>query len=241
MEDSSESKSVEPAAAAAAVETNPADKLRSQEGRAEDEEVAAKSEQVKPEAAITSKSKRLAVRPTSLFSSTTAAFAKQELEQHMNRGKKMTNDQFSTQSMEESSDAINNTINNSRRQNVQIKQQQSSGSATNSAQTVISVSTNAESSGSATNNQQQQHNLGLNQAARTGAGSAGDLSQQTDPQNPYPLYAPITFFYLNQTARPRSWCLAIVSNKYPSPFNNNKATILIEGASLTLFRFERGL
>lgn len=40
-----------------------------------------------------------------------------------------------------------------------------------------------------------------------------------DPQNPYPLYAPISFFYLSQTAKPRSWCLAIVSNKYPDPFN----------------------
>lgn len=49
----------------------------------------------------------------------------------------------------------------------------------------------------------------------SGDGSAADLSS-ADPQNPYPLYAPITFFYLNQTARPRSWCLAIVSNKYPN-------------------------
>lgn len=63
--------------------------------------------------------------------------------------------------------------------------------------------------------QQQQMQM---QAHNRRLTSGGDLSQSqaaNDPQNPYPLYAPITFFYLNQTARPRSWCLKIVSNKYP--------------------------
>lgn len=62
--------------------------------------------------------------------------------------------------------------------------------------------------------QQQQHNHRQDQRL-----SAGELScNNGDPQNPYPQYAPVTFFYLKQTARPRSWCLAIVSNKYPTPF-----------------------
>lgn len=39
---------------------------------------------------------------------------------------------------------------------------------------------------------------------------------QADSQNPYPLYATISFLYLTQTAPPRSWCLRIVSNKYPA-------------------------
>lgn len=81
----------------------------------------------------------------------------------------------------------------------------------------------------ATNNMRDTHhiqsiNTTTSSSQLTGASlqttSAADLSgsqhQPQDPQNPYPLYAPITFFYLNQTARPRSWCLAIVSNKYPN-------------------------
>lgn len=32
---------------------------------------------------------------------------------------------------------------------------------------------------------------------------------------PYPSMAPVVFFYLKQTTRPRSWCLKMVSNPYP--------------------------
>lgn len=32
---------------------------------------------------------------------------------------------------------------------------------------------------------------------------------------PYPSLAPVVFFYLNQTTRPRSWCLKMVCNPYP--------------------------
>uniref|UniRef100_A0A3Q1EKN4 Uncharacterized protein n=1 Tax=Acanthochromis polyacanthus TaxID=80966 RepID=A0A3Q1EKN4_9TELE len=32
---------------------------------------------------------------------------------------------------------------------------------------------------------------------------------------PYPEWAPVVFFYLKQTTRPRSWCLKMVSNPYP--------------------------
>lgn len=47
--------------------------------------------------------------------------------------------------------------------------------------------------------------------------SAGELScSRPDPQEPYPQYPPVTFFYLKQRSSPRRWCLAIVSNKYPA-------------------------
>lgn len=32
---------------------------------------------------------------------------------------------------------------------------------------------------------------------------------------PYPTLAPVVFFYLKQTTRPRSWCLKMVCNPYP--------------------------
>lgn len=229
MEDrSSETKSIE--AAAASDETNPAEpnQLRQEREGEYEEEIAAAAaeeevEEARPEVtAATTKTKRLAVRPTSLFSNPST-------EQQINMAKKMTEQAYSLQ-LEENA----HNMNNFKSQNVQnIKHQVSSASATNSAQTVCkSMSSNtAESSSLVTipANRLQQHQLQQQnnhhqqqQQTRTGAGSAGDLSQQIDPQNPYPLYAPITFFYLNQTARPRSWCLAIVSNKYPSQFNHHQ-------------------
>lgn len=66
----------------------------------------------------------------------------------------------------------------------------------------------------------QQQQLQKNHAQHRASG--GELSCATDPQNPYPQYAPITFLYLRQNARPRSWCLEIVSNKYPTPFKGPK-------------------
>ncbi|KAJ3624078.1 hypothetical protein MTP99_017730 [Tenebrio molitor] len=36
-----------------------------------------------------------------------------------------------------------------------------------------------------------------------------------DPNLPYPGIAPIALGYLSQTTRPRSWCLALISNPYP--------------------------
>ncbi|KAF6734977.1 Voltage-dependent T-type calcium channel subunit alpha-1G [Oryzias melastigma] len=32
---------------------------------------------------------------------------------------------------------------------------------------------------------------------------------------PYPTLAPVVFFYLKQSTRPRSWCLKMVRNPYP--------------------------
>ncbi|KAK9687783.1 hypothetical protein QE152_g36009 [Popillia japonica] len=38
---------------------------------------------------------------------------------------------------------------------------------------------------------------------------------EVDPNLPYPGIAPIALGYLSQTTRPRSWCLALISNPYP--------------------------
>ncbi|CAJ1081168.1 voltage-dependent T-type calcium channel subunit alpha-1G-like [Xyrichtys novacula] len=35
---------------------------------------------------------------------------------------------------------------------------------------------------------------------------------------PYPTLAPVVFFYMKQTTRPRSWCLKMVCNPYPFRF-----------------------
>ncbi|KAK5850444.1 hypothetical protein PBY51_001325 [Eleginops maclovinus] len=46
--------------------------------------------------------------------------------------------------------------------------------------------------------------------------AAGDEASEGGDENlPYPAMAPVVFFYLKQTTRPRSWCLQLVSNPYP--------------------------
>ncbi|KAJ8957409.1 hypothetical protein NQ318_004889, partial [Aromia moschata] len=47
--------------------------------------------------------------------------------------------------------------------------------------------------------------------SESGSGSGVDV----DPNLPYPGIAPIALRYLTQTTRPRSWCLALISNPYP--------------------------
>lgn len=32
---------------------------------------------------------------------------------------------------------------------------------------------------------------------------------------PYPSYVPVSWYYLEQTTRPRNWCLWLISNPYP--------------------------
>ncbi|XP_051790083.1 voltage-dependent T-type calcium channel subunit alpha-1H-like [Erpetoichthys calabaricus] len=44
---------------------------------------------------------------------------------------------------------------------------------------------------------------------------AADLGSDSEEQLQYPLLAPVVFFYLKQTTRPRSWCLRLVCNPYP--------------------------
>uniref|UniRef100_A0A8C8RPA8 Voltage-dependent T-type calcium channel subunit alpha-1H n=1 Tax=Pelusios castaneus TaxID=367368 RepID=A0A8C8RPA8_9SAUR len=50
----------------------------------------------------------------------------------------------------------------------------------------------------------------------SGGSSARDPAQEDEEQVPYPALAPTVFFCLKQTTRPRSWCLKLVCNPYPS-------------------------
>ncbi|KAF3700378.1 Voltage-dependent T-type calcium channel subunit alpha-1G [Channa argus] len=45
-----------------------------------------------------------------------------------------------------------------------------------------------------------------------------DCVSEEEEQQPYPALAPIAFFCLKQTSRPRNWCLRIVCNPYPFTF-----------------------
>lgn len=52
--------------------------------------------------------------------------------------------------------------------------------------------------------------------APDGISTAGeDASASGGESLPYPTLAPVVFFYLKQTTRPRSWCLKMVCNPYP--------------------------
>eukprot|EP00063_Salmo_salar_P064179 XP_014039014.1 PREDICTED: uncharacterized protein LOC106592220 [Salmo salar] len=42
-----------------------------------------------------------------------------------------------------------------------------------------------------------------------------DLVSEEEEQQPYPALAPVVFFCVKQTTRPRSWCLRTVCNPYP--------------------------
>ena len=49
-----------------------------------------------------------------------------------------------------------------------------------------------------------------------GASTAGEDASASGAETlPYPTMAPVVFFYLKQTTRPRSWCLQLVANPYP--------------------------
>ncbi|KAK9534640.1 hypothetical protein VZT92_007073 [Zoarces viviparus] len=39
--------------------------------------------------------------------------------------------------------------------------------------------------------------------------------EEEEEQQPYPALAPVAFFCLKQTTRPRNWCLRLVCNPYP--------------------------
>lgn len=47
------------------------------------------------------------------------------------------------------------------------------------------------------------------------ADSESGSGAEVDPNLPYPGIAPYSLKYLSQTTRPRSWCLALISNPYP--------------------------
>lgn len=44
--------------------------------------------------------------------------------------------------------------------------------------------------------------------------------EEMEIQLPYPGFVPISLKYLHQTMRPRSWCLAMITNPYPFLFYN---------------------
>lgn len=46
----------------------------------------------------------------------------------------------------------------------------------------------------------------------------GASEEQEQGQQPYPALAPVVFFCIKQTTRPRSWCLRVVCNPYPLVF-----------------------
>uniref|UniRef100_A0A665XAZ4 Voltage-dependent T-type calcium channel subunit alpha n=1 Tax=Echeneis naucrates TaxID=173247 RepID=A0A665XAZ4_ECHNA len=50
---------------------------------------------------------------------------------------------------------------------------------------------------------------------RISAGREETASGSGGESLPYPTLAPVVFFYLKQTTRPRSWCLKMVCNPYP--------------------------
>lgn len=45
-----------------------------------------------------------------------------------------------------------------------------------------------------------------------------DCVSEEEEQQPYPALAPVAFFCLKQTTRPRNWCLRVVCNPYPFTF-----------------------
>lgn len=65
-----------------------------------------------------------------------------------------------------------------------------------------------------------------------GGGDAPTLdgASEEQEQQPYPALAPVVFFCIKQTTRPRSWCLRVVCNPYPLVFppvgNRSKRNIL---------------
>lgn len=52
--------------------------------------------------------------------------------------------------------------------------------------------------------------------APDGISTGGEEASASGEESlPYPTLAPVVFFYLKQTTRPRSWCLKMVCNPYP--------------------------
>lgn len=51
--------------------------------------------------------------------------------------------------------------------------------------------------------------------APDGISAAGDDGSTHGAELPYPTLAPVVFFYMKQSTRPRSWCLKMVCNPYP--------------------------
>uniref|UniRef100_A0A3P8QKD3 Voltage-dependent T-type calcium channel subunit alpha n=1 Tax=Astatotilapia calliptera TaxID=8154 RepID=A0A3P8QKD3_ASTCA len=64
--------------------------------------------------------------------------------------------------------------------------------------------------------------------APDGISAAGEeMSANGGDSLPYPTLAPVVFFYLKQTTRPRSWCLKMVCNPYPFLFLLTQPSMLV--------------
>ncbi|XP_059414485.1 voltage-dependent T-type calcium channel subunit alpha-1H-like isoform X2 [Carassius carassius] len=61
-----------------------------------------------------------------------------------------------------------------------------------------------------------------------------DLVSDEEEQPPYPALAPVVFFCIKQTTRPRSWCLRMVCNPYP--LNVSMLVILLNCVTLGMFQ-----
>jgi hypothetical protein len=42
-----------------------------------------------------------------------------------------------------------------------------------------------------------------------------DEEEDEGPELPYPGFVPVALRYLDQSTRPRNWCLALITNPYP--------------------------
>uniref|UniRef100_A0A8C4SBJ3 Voltage-dependent T-type calcium channel subunit alpha-1H n=1 Tax=Erpetoichthys calabaricus TaxID=27687 RepID=A0A8C4SBJ3_ERPCA len=64
---------------------------------------------------------------------------------------------------------------------------------------------------------------------------AADLGSDSEEQLQYPLLAPVVFFYLKQTTRPRSWCLLL--NFFPTWFEHvSMLVILLNCVTLGMYQ-----
>lgn len=53
-----------------------------------------------------------------------------------------------------------------------------------------------------------------------------DGEEEEEEELPYPGFAPISMKYLDQTSKPRSWCLAMITNPYPFLISNQNKSFL---------------
>ncbi|KAM7371187.1 hypothetical protein PAMP_010678 [Pampus punctatissimus] len=72
--------------------------------------------------------------------------------------------------------------------------------------------------------------------APDGISTTGEEASACGEENlPYPTLAPVVFFYLKQTTRPRSWCLKMVCNPYPFTNRASMLVILLNCVTLGMF------
>uniref|UniRef100_A0A7N8WWC4 Voltage-dependent T-type calcium channel subunit alpha n=1 Tax=Mastacembelus armatus TaxID=205130 RepID=A0A7N8WWC4_9TELE len=76
----------------------------------------------------------------------------------------------------------------------------------------------------------------LNDLSAAGTAGGEEASASGGENLPYPTLAPVVFFYLKQTTRPRSWCLKMVCNPYPFTYETaSMLVILLNCVTLGMF------